>query len=675
MKPTEETLSSFSSSNESVSFGIREEDMSFVMTTLRKGLYTDKVLAVLREYGSNAWDAHRMVGTPDRPIVVNVPTRENPVLTIRDFGPGLSHEDVFNIYANYGASTKRNSNAAVGMLGLGSKSGFAYSDMFTVTSWHDGHKRIYVCVIDESKKGKIELLADEASDQENGVEIMIVARQEDVWDFQNKAKNLYQHFDPRPLINIELPPVPADRTVLKNGSITGKTYYGSEWIAIMGCVPYRVNLQQLPEGQIAKCLSHLSGSLFFGIGDVQIAHSREELEYGTATKNKIVGKLNALVDEYVVQALEDLDRPEVSGWDKRLKVRVLKAMELPLPDDYQEWADANVKLTYAPGTIVVLHNESVCTTLGVGEATRLLIDDTGKSLKGYFLRASDYVVRAAPGFVGDVRATLDDAVTASGLGGIKIELLSALSWSAPYVKPKKVVNPKHKAKMFALKADGSLSTPYSECWEMVSRVAEDTDVFVLISGFQAIDYSNFYLEVKDDRRLARELGVDMPVVYGYKSTPRAPAAVTNGVGYKVWRATWLQSLLTPARIQQIQDYYWANPSGYFQWPSDKNRAFVEANLGVNHPICQLFQRRAKPEVPGIARLATRSGISSDGSDAGKAIATICQHYPLLESGNWGVLWGVHCNRPKHWFEYIKLIDARDAALPVDNAGTMLMVDP
>ena len=41
-------------------FGLSEslEDQSHILSILRDRLYTNKVLAVLREYSANAWDAH-----------------------------------------------------------------------------------------------------------------------------------------------------------------------------------------------------------------------------------------------------------------------------------------------------------------------------------------------------------------------------------------------------------------------------------------------------------------------------------------------------------------------------------------------------------------------------------------------------------------------------------------
>ena len=123
------------------SFGISLKDSAHLMTILRDAVYSDKVLAVLREYGANAWDAHRSVGKMDLPIKVTLPTREEPTLCVRDYGPGLSHSDVFEVFTQYGASSKRQDDVTVGSFGIGSKSGFAYADSFTIVSRHAGQQR------------------------------------------------------------------------------------------------------------------------------------------------------------------------------------------------------------------------------------------------------------------------------------------------------------------------------------------------------------------------------------------------------------------------------------------------------------------------------------------------------------------------------------------------------
>lgn len=139
----------------SASFGFARGNEAHIAQLLRDNIYTDKPLAVLREYSSNGWDANRDAGRGDVPLTVVLPTDLESSLIIRDCGPGLCEEDIYTVYTQYGASTKRDTNDAVGMLGIGSKSGFAYNDSFTITSWYGGTKAVYHAVLDESRMGKV----------------------------------------------------------------------------------------------------------------------------------------------------------------------------------------------------------------------------------------------------------------------------------------------------------------------------------------------------------------------------------------------------------------------------------------------------------------------------------------------------------------------------------------
>src|SRR5690606_10021869 len=104
----------------------------FIFQLLSSKLYSDKIAAVLREIGCNAADAHVDQGNPDVPFEVKLPNKFDPTFYIKDFGPGLSDlqvrgsKDQPGLYLTYGDSTKRDSNDKTGMLGVGSKSPFAY---------------------------------------------------------------------------------------------------------------------------------------------------------------------------------------------------------------------------------------------------------------------------------------------------------------------------------------------------------------------------------------------------------------------------------------------------------------------------------------------------------------------------------------------------------------------
>lgn len=121
-----------------IDFGISNSPEFFDI--LSRTLYTDQILAVVREVLCNAWDAHIASGRTDVPIKV---TLDSNVFIVSDSGFGISKDDIGPIYGVYGASTKKNDGTQTGGFGLGCKAPFAYTDHFEVTSCHNGMKTIY----------------------------------------------------------------------------------------------------------------------------------------------------------------------------------------------------------------------------------------------------------------------------------------------------------------------------------------------------------------------------------------------------------------------------------------------------------------------------------------------------------------------------------------------------
>ena len=126
------------SGGKTIDFGISDSPEFFHI--LSSTLYSDQPLAVVREVLCNAWDAHIEAGRTDRAVEVTLTHEE---LIIRDFGKGISDDDIGPIYGVYGASTKKSNQQVTGGFGLGCKAPFAYTDHFEVVSWHDGRKTIY----------------------------------------------------------------------------------------------------------------------------------------------------------------------------------------------------------------------------------------------------------------------------------------------------------------------------------------------------------------------------------------------------------------------------------------------------------------------------------------------------------------------------------------------------
>jgi hypothetical protein len=296
MKIHTETNRIHSTLQQSSDFGINTEDMSHIIHLLRSRIYSNKILAVLREYLTNAIDAHVEADIPHTPILLTLPTLSSPVLKIRDYGAGLSETDVRELYIKYGASTKRSSNSYTGCLGIGCKAAFAYSDTFIVTTWYNGTKSCWTALIDDNNNGSISCThsSPNMDGHQDGVEISIAIEPRDIDTFESEAKKLLPYFDIMPECNIEISPLDISEEgtgwQLKRSTEDQQRSYwnrhGGKAIAVMGNIPYKIEedkMGSLTDDSVTKLLSCDNLIMAFPLGALDIAANRESLEYTKRT--------------------------------------------------------------------------------------------------------------------------------------------------------------------------------------------------------------------------------------------------------------------------------------------------------------------------------------------------------------------------------------------------------
>ena len=297
-----------SDGNQSESFfSIKQDNIAHIFGILRNQLYSNKQLAIVREYCTNAFDAHVDAGIADEPIIVTVPTHIAPTLIIRDKGNGLSTDDVYQVFASYGESTKRNTDSQVGMLGLGSKSAFCYVDSFTVTSYNNGVKSVYNAYIDTTQIGKISLVHTEPTD-ETGLEIKIHVNQYDIPTFNNVIVDFLKFFNPKPIIlnndaikrqisDFDFTPVLSG----DNWKVTRRGDWNNSRIYVtMGNVNYPVSISSLPSYELREFLEGFNSYYIYvnvPIGTVKPSASRESLDMNTKTTNAVMDAFNKVKSE------------------------------------------------------------------------------------------------------------------------------------------------------------------------------------------------------------------------------------------------------------------------------------------------------------------------------------------------------------------------------------------
>ena len=278
-----------------IAMTIDTNSLAHIMSVLTN-LYSDPEMAVLREYSCNARDSHLAAGNT-APIEVTLPSPLSQNLVIRDYGVGLSIDDITAIYSRYGASTKRDTNEQTGMLGLGSKSALTYATQFTMTSVKDGVRSEVLISVKVDGAGTMTVMDTRSTTEPNGVTITIPTEPKN--DLAQKAADLFQYWpEGSVLVNGEQP-TRCEGLVVGDAIITDErmSYYGrSKHKVVMGGVPYPI------DDETARLISSNSISnavvFFIPMGAVDFVPSREELHFTPRTKDY----LRKMVSDFAVAA-------------------------------------------------------------------------------------------------------------------------------------------------------------------------------------------------------------------------------------------------------------------------------------------------------------------------------------------------------------------------------------
>ena len=280
--------------------GFKIQASSKAFDILSSNIYTHKVRAVIREISCNAVDSHTAAGNSD-PIKVHLPTKLEPHFAVRDFGTGLSDEDVREIFTTYFCSTKTSSNDFVGALGLGSKSPFCLVDSFTVTSFFNGTKNLYSCYRDENGEPQVALLTSEDASEPNGVEVSMSIEDKYIEEFAMEAEHVYFYFNQMPNINkqsvVDAITTRKSKIVINTDDVCVERWNGWNCLnAVMGGVCYEI------PSSIATL--NITGYIKFEMGEISFDAGRESLSLDDKTIDAIEEKVERVKEKLSKQAIE-----------------------------------------------------------------------------------------------------------------------------------------------------------------------------------------------------------------------------------------------------------------------------------------------------------------------------------------------------------------------------------
>jgi hypothetical protein len=398
-------------------FRIRNSAKAF--SILSSGLYANKIRAVIRELSCNAVDSHAAAGNANTPFDVHLPNSLEPHFSIRDYGTGLSHEQVTNIYTTYFESTKTNSNAFIGALGLGSKSPFSYTDNFTVTAIQNGRKGIYTAFINEAGVPSIAQMMEEDTNEPNGVEVKFaVTERYDFDKFRQEARQVYRHFALRPVISgngdfgFDTPEYESRDIIPGVHSYKNEGRRGS--VAVMGNIAYPIEIPAADQSidQDVRNLLTCGLEMHFGIGELDFQASREGLSYIPSTVAAIKAKLEQLNAALTVVIAREADAIE-NLWDRAVFLFKKKehrlwtaavnqyAIDTALPTyntkqyGYMARFDFKVEDLAANYNIVIrqLHQGRHSKTVTNGKSTTEYAPGHAKDAKGHYITWQEWRVQ------------------------------------------------------------------------------------------------------------------------------------------------------------------------------------------------------------------------------------------------------------------------------------------
>ena len=297
---------------------------------LSDGLYSDKIAAPIRELSTNAYDAHVAKGNTNTPFDVHLPSVAEPWFSIRDYGIGMSKQELQTTYTTYFDSNKTHSNDFVGCMGLGSKTPFTLSDAFTVTSVKNGKKTTVINYLDEDVPN-FSIISEEDTKEASGTEIKFTPTEANTYDkLRESAQRILGYFDVTPNLTIgstkEEVKVPTKRLEGKDWYYVDSQLAYSDSIILMGNVAYPFNFCDVSDDFEKKYgwsntyeYRRLVSNLVFRvpIGNLDITASREEIGWTSEGREYMVNFVERVYNEIKDIMNEQLNECE-NFWDARI---------------------------------------------------------------------------------------------------------------------------------------------------------------------------------------------------------------------------------------------------------------------------------------------------------------------------------------------------------------------
>ena len=565
---------------------------------LSSGLYSDKILAVVRELSTNAYDAHASVGKQDLPFEIHMPSLAEPWFSVEDFGCGMDEQLVDDTYTTYFGSTKAETNAEAGFMGLGSKSPFSYTDSFTVQTICNGKKLVYTMALGPTGEPTPHLMINAETDQANGTKVTVPVDRYDINRFIEAAQKSFRAFAVKPIVygveyHIVAQIVAPQQYVFKNDVYgirvkdTDHPFLRSQHTyAIQGPVGYKLNLSDAEVPNFGYC-NFENLDIFFPIGQLDPTASRESLSYDSVTKANITAMVNVIEDR-LFDDMQDYINGASNLYEAHIRAKLLndngafKCPKMPAPKyngqvirnwgSYFDFPDPRMmngfafyasKLKKTRKSIRVEHSAITNKSIQIVEDVPYFFNDLGKKGNAIYKNhvktsgiQSSFLFGLAPGFecvIGeDARECMNWII--DQLPGMTFIPLSTI----PVVKVEKKVREK------------STGLPTTKEWKYITnntqiirgrfipRVISEVDAATMSANMPRIFITSLELDNYKLRSIAQAVSAECEI----SGLPNNVYVLTKSEynlamkGSVVWihAKDFLESMITETHIKHIQEF-------------------------------------------------------------------------------------------------------------------------
>lgn len=301
---------SIDTTTKSIKMRLSDNSNALIFKMFINSRYANPIGSIVREITSNCYDSHIEAGVKSPVLIKKSYDAESGHYNISfiDYGVGLSPDRVENIYGVLFESTKNNDNTQIGGYGIGSKTPLAYKrkvgygtneydNSFFVVTNHNGTK-YYYCIYEGLETPEINLMHTESTDEINGTEVIIPVIKSDISRFESEIVKQLYYFDNLVFEGFEDNyEITNDYNILNSDNFLFRGNGVSPYVHVcLGKVPYKIDYDIL--GFDSRDFQ-IPVALKFGIGDLTIIDSRENLDYSETTINLLKKRLKDLKTEFV----------------------------------------------------------------------------------------------------------------------------------------------------------------------------------------------------------------------------------------------------------------------------------------------------------------------------------------------------------------------------------------